>query len=387
MLNGKNCNNESNPLEGVADALVSTISTVSVLTLQIASNTLILGSKALWQGVELIVDVANIFYKLANGTYEYKNEEIQEDIYIEEVASTENNLLVINKDKIESYKTNNIDAEYIEINPLTFREIPKIAKYKSNFKDVKDTLKAYVGVGAYSNQIEVDFFKNGSLLVGGMSQWGKTSAVRALLTSLMERYTPKYLRLVLVDFKKIDLIYLDEYSHVLSNCITTIEHFKDLTKWVEEELERRQKEFNLYKIQNIKDYNIRVEKKKMQPVIIVIDEISILFSGIDKKEADNIRIKINSLVSRSMAFGIYWIVCTQELSRETLGKMKNNFGQTIGFHTKDKDATDLIIKDGDLHLIENKGRAKIETSEGIEEFQSYFINLKEVDNRLKDFKK
>ena len=45
MLNNKNCNNESNPLEGVADALVTTISTVSVLTLQIASNTLILGSK------------------------------------------------------------------------------------------------------------------------------------------------------------------------------------------------------------------------------------------------------------------------------------------------------------------------------------------------------
>ena len=67
--------------------------------------------------------------------------------------------------------------------------------------------------------------------------------------------------------------------------------------------------------------------------------------------------------------------------------MKNNFCQNIGFHTKDKDATDLIIKDGDLHLIKNKGRAKIETSEGIEEFQSYFIDLKEVDSRLKDFKK
>ena len=33
-----------------------------------------------------------------------ENEEMQEDIYIEEVASTENNLLVINKDKIDTIK-------------------------------------------------------------------------------------------------------------------------------------------------------------------------------------------------------------------------------------------------------------------------------------------
>lgn len=388
MLQNGNSNNETNPLESVADSLLMTITTLSNLSLQITCNVAILGCKVIWKGVELVTDVSDIFYRLATGTYEYEE---KGNYYLNEsnleVATTKNSLFSINKDKIKEYKTNAIDVEYVPVDPLFFTEMPTMVKYKSNNTDNENTLKAFVGVGTKNKQVCVDIFENGSLLVGGMSRWGKTSFIYSFLTSLMERYSSNYLRIVLVDYKMVDLTFIDEYKHILSDCITCNSRFVDMLNWVDEQINKRREEFRKHKIQNIKAYNKKFKKNKMQPVIIVIDEISVLFLNMEKKKADELRAKINSLLSISMGFGIYWIVCTQELSRETLGKMKNNFGQTVGFHTKDEEATNLIIRGGDLHLIENVGRAKLETSKGIEEFQSYFIELEELEARLKHLKK
>ena len=378
--------NSGNPLESTSDSLLVCIDTFSSVGLQLASNLIVLSGRVIWSVTELVSDVVGIVYRVATGTYEY--EKNYNENYLLEVANTkENSILNINKSKMEEYKTNAIDVEYMPLNPLVFTELPTKVKYKSNSTDLENTLKAYVGVAGYNQLLCVDFFKFGSLLIGGMSRWGKTSLIYSLLTSLMQRYSYDYLRIILIDYKMVDLTYLDCYKHVLSEAITEISRLNDAINWVKDEIERRKIEFRKYRIQNIQNYNKRNKNCKMQPILIVIDEISVLFEDMEKKEADALKRKISSIISISMGFGIYWVVCTQELSRETLGKMKNNFGQRIGFKTADSEATDLIIKGGELHEIKYQGRAKLENSEGITEFQSYFIELEEVEDYLKHLQK
>lgn len=384
--NKENNSTSSNPLESTADSLAMCINVFASCGLQLASNIVILGSKAIWQVVELTSDVIGIVFRVVTGNYEYENN--YNENYLLEVANTkENKLLNINKNKIEEYRTNAIDVEYLPLDPLIFSELPTKVKYKSKYGDTENTLKCYVGVTGYNKPLCIDFYEYGSLLTGGMSRWGKTSLILSMLTSLMERYNHNYLRIILVDYKMVDLTYLDEYEHVMNKCIVDNIKFYQMLDWVENQIKIRSEEFRPYKIQNIQNYNKRVKGAKMQPIIIVIDELAKLFNDLDETKAKSLRKRISSVLSVSMAFGIYWVVSTQELSRETLGKMKNNFGQRIGFKTADSDATDLIIKGAELHEIKFPGRAKLETSEGITEFQSYFIELEEVEGYLKDFKK
>ena len=359
-----------NPLEPVADAVLVTASLFLELGIKSICNLTILTSKAIGQ-------IAN---------YLFENKPKYESFNYETEVATTNNLFNL-QDKVKECSNINYlptkEYSFMELENVNFEGLPSRANYTSNKppKNLFSTLEAYVGVNEHGKIQKIDFYKEGSLLVAGMSRWGKTSLILSMFTSLVETYPKEYLRIVLADFKGIDLVHLSKSNNVIS-CVENIEGFNKMLDWVEEQIEKRKKYFQENKIQNIIAWNTKFNNI-MQPVVIIIDEIAVMFNSFnDKKNADNMRNRLARIISISMGYGIYWVVCTQELSRETLGKMKNNFGQRIGFKTADKDATDLIIKGAELENIKFPGRAKIETSQGITEFQSYYIELEEVLKRI-----
>ena len=359
-----------NPLEPVADAVLVATSLFLELGVKSICNLTILTSKAIGQIVNYLFE--------DKPKYESFN-------YETEVATT-NNLFNL-QDKVKECTNINYlptkEYSFMELENVNFEGLPSRANYTSNKppKNLFSTLEAYVGVNEHGKIQKIDFYKEGSLLVAGMSRWGKTSLILSMFTSLVETYPKEYLRIVLADFKGIDLVHLSKSNNVIS-CVENIEGFNKMLDWVEEQISKRKEYFQESKIQNIKAWNTKFNNI-MQPVVIIIDEIAVMLNSFnDKKNADNMRNRLARIISISMGYGIYWVVCTQELSRETLGKMKNNFGQRIGFHTADKDATDLIIKGAELENIKFPGRAKIETSQGITEFQSYYIELEEVLKRI-----
>ena len=359
-----------NPLEPVADAVLVTASLFLELGIKSICNLTILTSKAIGQIIN----------------YLFENKPKYESFNYETEVATTNNLFNL-QDKVKECSNINYlptkEYSFMELENVNFEGLPSRANYTSNKppKNLFSTLEAYVGVNEHGKIQKIDFYKEGSLLVAGMSRWGKTSLILSMFTSLVETYPKEYLRIVLADFKGIDLVHLSKSNNVIS-CVENIEGFNKMLDWVEEQIEKRKKYFQENKIQNIKAWNTKFNNI-MQPVVIIIDEIAVMLNSFnDKKNADNMRNRLARIISISMGYGIYWVVCTQELSRETLGKMKNNFGQRIGFKTADKDATDLIIKGAELENIKFPGRAKIETSQGITEFQSYYIELEEVLKRI-----
>lgn len=379
-----NDNNNSNPLESTADSLLMCINTFASVGLQIASNLIVLGGKATWCAVELVSDCIGITYRVCTGTYNYENE--KKGYYIEDYSNcVQGGLCRTSNKPIIEYNENSINNEYIEIETFESMEIPKTCKYKSNKDDIDNTLKAYIGVGERNKQQCIDFYKDGSLLIGGASRWGKTSLIYSLLLSLMDRYSSKYLRIILVDFKQVDLVRVDKYNHVTGECIIDSERFIGMLSWAEAECDNRVKILKSLDASNIQEFN-NISNQKLQPIIIVIDEIAQVLCG-EKKETDKIKTRLHKLICKSMAFGLYFVVCTQELSRDTLGKMKINFTQSIGLKCVDRIASDLIMKDGDLENIKVKGRAKIDNSEGTTEFQTYLVKLEEFNEYLKDNKK
>lgn len=367
-----------NALEPLADGIVEGVNVIGSVAVQASVNIIALTFKGASELVKLISDVTVIGYQCTTGTYEY------EATTIEENESKKLKRITELEYKPIDYKYKPIQPRYLKMDELG-DGLKNLVKFERNSYVEDNSLKCYIGRNEHGKQQVLDLYKDGSLLIGGASQWGKTGLIRSILLSLMDRYDPEYLRIVLVDFKEVDLVRFDKYKHIMSTCITDTERLNTLLSWCEDECKKRAEIFRSCDISNIKDYN-EASEVKMQPVIIVIDELAQVVVG-NKKVSDTIKDRIFKLVSKSMAFGVYWIICTQELSRDTLGKMKINFTQSIGLKCADKVASDLIIKDGSLEDINVKGRAKIENSEGITEFQSYWTTKEDFDKILIDKRK
>lgn len=378
-----------NILEPLVDCVLESGILISTTLIKAVSNLSIFLLRASWDGIETI---SEILYKPNNKQLDYENTNSSiltgQECFLQSNLTSTSLSLTNNADIDISYgeksPTRPDFPNYLNLGSFDNYTLPEKCSYESLKKDINNTLKCYVGVNIRGVQ-EIDFFKDGSLLVGGASRWGKTSLLYSILLSLMDRYDSEYLKIVLVDFKQVDLVRLDKYKHVVSDCITDINRFKSLLSWIENECNNRAKLFRNYDVANIQEFN-NLNTNKLQPLIIVIDEIAQILTG-DKKETDEVKSWLHRIICKCMAFGIYFIVCTQELSRDTLGKMKINFTQSAGVKCADKTASDLIIKNGNLEDITVKGRCKIDNSDGITEFQSYLVTIDDFRKTLHDKRK
>ena len=84
-------------------------------------------------------------------------------------------------------------------------------------------------------------------------------------------------------------------------------------------------------------------------------------------------------------YGVYFVLCLQDATKDTIGKCKMNCPQVIGLRTNDEtDSTTIIGKNQDLQDIKEDGRCKVKNKKGITEVQSMYIDEDEIEELLKD---
>ena len=150
-------------------------------------------------------------------------------------------------------------------------------------------------------------------------------------------------------------------------------------------LERKYKErakiLNEANCRNVINYN-KKHDKKMSYIVFVIDELIQVVIDKECKE------RLHAIMSKCASYGIYFILATQDCTKETIGRCKMNCSQVIGFHTFDQTDSDTLIGKGyDLQDINVKGRCKIKNSEGVEEVQVMYIDEDEIEAILKQHKR
>jgi DNA segregation ATPase FtsK/SpoIIIE-like protein len=125
-------------------------------------------------------------------------------------------------------------------------------------------------------------------------------------------------------------------------------------------------------------YNKKYDNK-MTYIIFVIDELVQL---VRDKECREI---LHTTMSVCASYGIYFILASQDFTKDTIGKCKMNCSQIVGFHTFDEtDSNTLIGKDHNLQDITVRGRCKIKNSEGVIETQVMYLDEDEMEEILKD---
>ena len=286
------------------------------------------------------------------------------------------------------YEANKSDDEVIEIeNIVKYEYIPvgewediemELNKVKYTFiEGEKEGVKAFIGYDLEGNLKNFDMLE-GHTMVGGASRWGKSSFLNVFITNITKTYTRNEVCFLGCDYKKADVYYFRNYNNFLGMS-TNKKEFMDQMKWLEKEMSKRADILDEANCRNVINYN-KKHDVKMSYIIFVIDE---LIQVVNDKECKEI---LHTIMSRCASYGIYFLLATQDCTKETIGRCKMNCSQIVGFHTFDQTDSDTLIGKGyDLQDINVKGRCKIKNSEGVVETQIFYLDEDKMDEMLKPY--
>ena len=266
------------------------------------------------------------------------------------------------------------------------------------FQESQMELPIALGKTISNETFVVDLAKMPHLLMAGATGQGKSVGLNAVLTSLLYKKHPAEVKFVLVDPKKVELTLFNKIErHYLAKLPDTEEAIiTDTTKVVHTlnslciEMDNRYDLLKSAMVRNIKEYNAKFKKRKLNPneghqflpyIVLVIDEFADLIMTAGKE----VETPIARLAQLARAIGIHLIVATQRPSVNVItGIIKANFPSRIAFRVTSKiDSRTILDAPGADQLI---GRGDLLYSGGneIKRIQCAFVDTPEVE-KITDF--
>lgn len=188
-----------------------------------------------------------------------------------------------------------------------------------------------MGLDIQGKVIITDLAKAPHLLIAGATGSGKSVCMSTLILSLLYKFRPDELELVLIDPKRVEFGLFKTVPHLIHSVVTDAKPAVQVLKWVVSEMERRYQVLADKQVRNIAGYNEKAELEgfdKMPFQVVIIDELADLMMT-SKGEAEASLARIAQL---SRAVGIHTIVATQRPSVNVItGVIKANFPTRIAF--------------------------------------------------------
>lgn len=318
---------------------------------------------------------------------------IEEGVNVKDIRKVESNLLMY------------LQCESIRIQtpvpgkPFAGIEVPKKPENRrtvflgdmlknKKFKESPYYVPVAVGQDNYGNYMYIDLTEMPHGLVAGTTKSGKSVCLNAFLVSLIFKFSPDQLRLVLIDPKKIELGIFEGIPHLAMPVITEQEDLQSALGWVYDEMERRYAEFKVYDERDIIEYN-KVREANKEPlmpfIIVIIDEFSDWFAD----ASSEIESYMQKLAQKARAVGINIILAAQRPSKDVIkGSIKANFDTRIAFRVSSFDDAKVILGGSGAERLEGKGDMLIRYAGHVEQrLQGAFVpnsDIKKVIRFLRE---
>jgi len=268
------------------------------------------------------------------------------------------------------------------------------------FQKVSSPLLFAIGRDVVGKPFYADLAKMPHLLVAGSTGSGKTICLSSIILSLLYRSSPKQLRIVLIDPKRVEFTNYNGLPHLLGPVIYDVHKTLSVLKWLIEEMERRFEALSEAGARNIDEYNRKVrplqakerssslpkDDKLMPYIILIIDELADLMAA----KGREIEAGIVKLAQKARAVGIHLILATQRPSVEVItGLIKANITSRIAFQVAsqvdsrtilDTAGAEKLLGSGDLLFIS----AEFSKPKRI---QGSYVSSKEVEKVVDFIKK
>ena len=212
--------------------------------------------------------------------------------------------------------------------PVFLREVLDSKEFQESTKKISFAL----GKDITGACIVGDLSEMPHMLIAGATGSGKSVCINSLIVSLLYKYSPDEIKLLMIDPKVVELSIYNGIPHLLIPVVTEPKKAAGALNWAVNEMDKRYELFTKYKVKNIKSYNQQVDKgfisEKLPYIVLIVDELADLMMTCPNDVEDY----ICRLAQKARAAGIHLIIATQRPSVDVItGVIKANIPSRISF--------------------------------------------------------
>ncbi len=220
----------------------------------------------------------------------------------------------------------------------------------------KGEIPVVLGKNVSGKPVVTDLAKAPHLLIAGATGSGKSVCVNSLIMSLMFKFKPDELRLILVDPKVVEFIFYQTLPYLITPVINESNKALLALRWAVNEMEKRYRMLAKVKTRNIKEYNTRgiantgsIDEagqplpEKLPLLIIIVDEFADLMMG-DRTIRKDVETAIARIAQKGRAAGVHIVLATQRPSTNVLtGVIKANLPTKIALRVGSQIDSRVIV--------------------------------------------
>ena len=253
-----------------------------------------------------------------------------------------------------------------------------------NFKSTVHKIPICIGKDISGNIEVIDLSKTPHLLVAGTTGSGKSVFINTLLASILYKFSPNQLRLILIDPKMLELSVYNDIAHLLTPVVTEPKKAIIALKWVCKEMERRYSLMNEEGTRNLEGYNQKASEA-LPYIVVFIDEMADLMMTAGKE----VEHYVQRLAQMARACGIHLVMATQRPSVDIItGSIKANFPSRVSFQVASKyDSRTVLGEIGAEQLLGNGDMLMTKNGANLIRYQSAFISDNEVNKLINEIKR
>ena len=198
----------------------------------------------------------------------------------------------------------------------------------------------------------LDLAKAPHLLIAGSTDSGKSVCINTLIMSMLFKFSPDDLQLMLIDTKDNFKNYKN-LPHLVTPIIDNRIQASSTLRWVVNEMERRYQILAQVGMKNLKGFNNRIISRpeydlagneipqKLPYLVIIIDELADLMMTEAKVDVEY---SISRIAAKGRAAGLHIVVATQRPSTSVItGVIKANLPTRIAFRVSSQVASRVIL--------------------------------------------
>lgn len=201
-----------------------------------------------------------------------------------------------------------------------------------------------------------DLNKMPHTLIAGATGSGKSVCINSLIISILYKYRPDEVKLLMVDPKVVELNVYNGVPHLLIPVVTDPKKAAAALNWAVNEMTKRYKLFADMGVRNMESYNELYDKgeieEKLPYIVIIVDELADLMMVCPNDVEDY----IGRLAQMARAAGMHLVIATQRPSVDVItGVIKANIPSRISFAVSSQVDSRTILDSSGAEKLLGKG--------------------------------
>ena len=265
--------------------------------------------------------------------------------------------------------------------PNKYRAMVSMKEIITKMPNKKEKLFVPVGKDITGNPLSFPIVNMPHCLISGATNSGKSVCANTIILSLLMNYKPSEVRMIMVDPKRVEMLFYTDIPHLLCPIITDAEKARVALDKLCDEMNERFTIFAGVGVKNIASYNelmLSQNRHKMSFILLVVDEFAELMLC---KNHNIVEEKIQKLAQLGRAAGIHLILSTQRPDVNVIpGTIKTNLPCRMTFRLSSLVDSRTVIDVGGAEKLLNNGDMLLLTPDftGLRRIQGVYVSDSEI---------